>query len=1270
MIFSASRLRFVFVAAFLLIAGSIGNIGNVFAAEDYSQWSSSTTIFLNTTGFTPSLSGNVINFPVLVRLSTSNFSGFAQVKAGGADIRFSKSDGTTPLSYQIERWDAGNQVAEIWIRVDTIYSNSNSHTIKMLWGNPNAADSSKPANVFQTSNGFQAAWHLGETGNGNTFDATANNFIGTSSGTTKPVDAAGIIGKAKSFDGMASYFDVTGSAASILNFPQAGTYTISAWVNTNMVDGKFHDILTKGDHQYSLALNANNFWQMTEFKNNVGWVNSHATTAATVGTWKYVTGIKNGTAISLYMDGSKVADSNGGYNTAIPRVTTFDVAIGWNLDSAGFGGSTNGLHYFNGKIDELILTNTVRSADWINLCFQTQNAGQAVVSTCGLPVITTNPSNQTAASGQGGSFSIAASGATLYQWQSSVDGITWSNISGATATTLSFTAGSGIYVTGEKFRCRASNWCSTVTSTSATLCVSPSITVQPSNQTVPNGQTGSFSVTATGGGLSYQWQSSPDGTTWTNITGATGTTLSFTAGSGVYLTGAKFHCNAINSCGTVPSSSATLCVSASITTQPSNQTVPSGQAGSFTIAATNAVSYQWQSSPDGTTWTNIAGATGTTLSFTAGSGIYVAGARFRCNVTNSCATVTSNTAILSISCSLPAITQHPLSQTIPSGQASSFSVTATGGGLTYQWQYSYDGIAWPTLTGETGTTLSFTAGSGNYQNAVKIHCSVTNSCGTVASNAATLTVCTPPSTSDPLDKGVLVGQTASFIVNVGQGSPSFQWEHSTDGGSTWSDVTTGTGYDTANYTTAPTVQTDNGTRFRCKLYNTCDTITSGSALLTVCTPCAITANPSGLSVQNGTPVSFSVTATGSGSIGYQWQDSVLGRGWLPISSANSPTYGYTALQGDDGKFYRCVVTNTCATVYSTVAPLTVCTSPVIGTNPTDRSVTTGQSASFSVIMSAGSGTLNYQWQDSVAGGWFNISGNNAATYSFTTASGDNGKKFRCIVSNSCAPDAYSSAALLTVCTPPSIATPPASHTATAGLRDSFTVAASGTPSLQFQWQDSITGGTSWVDLTGETNQSYIITTVASGQNGWKYRCRVSSNSTCGTAVTTAAATLTVCTPPVIATQPVTLPLKQIGDVVSFSVTVNPDATGPAYQWERSPDGSTWTYAAGAGAATSTYGFTVAAGDTGSYFKCRITNSCTTDSIFSSIVSLSGCTPPSTSNPANQNVTANATATFSVTGSGTGTLLYQWQDSVSAWANVASGGTAASYSFTAVSNMRH
>src|SRR3984893_13878326 len=120
------------------------------------------------------------------------------------------------------------------------------------------------------------------------------------------------------------------------------------------------------------------------------------------------------------------------------------------------------------------------------------------------PAITTQPTSQTVNVGQTASFSAAASGSPTptVRWQvRTKSGSTWSNIAGANTAAYSFTTSPN--QTGYEYRAVFTNVAGSATSNAATLSFSPpagpSITTQPTNQTVAAGQSASFSAAARGG---------------------------------------------------------------------------------------------------------------------------------------------------------------------------------------------------------------------------------------------------------------------------------------------------------------------------------------------------------------------------------------------------------------------------------------------------------------------------------------------------------------------------------------------------------------------------------------------------------------------------------------------------------------------------------------------------------------------------------------------------------------------------------------------------
>jgi hypothetical protein len=160
--------------ALTVAAACIGIFGWSFAAygaDDYSQWAHAGAITLNTTATGAGVTTAQTGFPVLMRLTSGNFT-FSQALSGGKDIRFATSGGVH-IPYQIERWDSTNQVAEIWVKVDVL-GNNNTQSITMYWGKAGAADSSSGSAVFAPANGFAGVWHMSDGGTGPRADATGN----------------------------------------------------------------------------------------------------------------------------------------------------------------------------------------------------------------------------------------------------------------------------------------------------------------------------------------------------------------------------------------------------------------------------------------------------------------------------------------------------------------------------------------------------------------------------------------------------------------------------------------------------------------------------------------------------------------------------------------------------------------------------------------------------------------------------------------------------------------------------------------------------------------------------------------------------------------------------------------------------------------------------------------------------------------------------------------------------------------------------------------
>jgi hypothetical protein len=282
----------------------------------------------------------------------------------------------------------------------------------------------------------------------------------------------------------------------------------------------------------------------------------------------------------------------------------------------------------------------------------------------------------------------------------------------------------------------------------------PAFTSHPAGVSVSAGQVAIFSAVATGGGLSYQWQRNPGGnTSFSNLAGALSasyTTPATTISGGTANTGDSYRVIVTNTVASATSNAASLTVTSvaapTITTQPASQTILSGSTVTVSVSANDGggtLTYQWSSSPDGTTWTGVGtnAPSYTSAALTTGQ----SGLRFRVVVSNSAGSATSASATITVNAAvvLPTITTHPANQTIANGETAVLSVVATTGGgtLFYQWAYSSDsGATWNNVN-TNGTVNPFTTlALSSAQTGIRYRVTVSNSAGGVVSNAATITV--------------------------------------------------------------------------------------------------------------------------------------------------------------------------------------------------------------------------------------------------------------------------------------------------------------------------------------------------------------------------------------------------------------------------------------------------------------------------------------------------------------------------------------------------
>jgi hypothetical protein len=324
-----------------------------------------------------------VHFPVLIRLNAGNFV-FLQARSADADLMFTNSN-SAALPYEIERWDPAANHAEVWVRVDTVFGNDSNQSITMYWGASTmdsmgslqgpATSPSKGAAVFDTADGFQGVWHMGDNASNSVRDATANRYHGLSPDSARPSIADGAIGACRTFDGSRDYITMPNTATGKLDFPQKGKYSVSAWVMADTFVDLQQVLVSKGRYQYFLWVDSTS-WQFWEYQDRAGWEASAQ--QGTLRQWVLLTGVRDGAAQHLYVNGEP-ADSFSLKSDFNPRNTTNNLILGRAQDVATGSHANAGFCYFRGKIDEVRIMSTTQSPDWVRLCYMNQREDNKLV---------------------------------------------------------------------------------------------------------------------------------------------------------------------------------------------------------------------------------------------------------------------------------------------------------------------------------------------------------------------------------------------------------------------------------------------------------------------------------------------------------------------------------------------------------------------------------------------------------------------------------------------------------------------------------------------------------------------------------------------------------------------------------------------------------------------------------------------------------------------------------------------------------------------------
>ena len=339
---------------------------------------------------------DLTNFPVLVKISSD--SNMSSALATGYDVRFADSTGNTILQYERESWSGGGGsavTANFWVKVPTV-NHSSPTTIYVYYGNSSAPDGQNVAGVWDSN--FLGVWHMADNASNKTVVDSTGGDNGVAQANTNTKTTTGKIDKALTFNGSSDYINMGSNVGS---FSLASNFTVSAWVNSALDSSD--DIIygnTWTDYGYMLSITSAKKarFMLSRSSSKYKGIDSSVLSSG----WHYITGVWNGTSPKIFIDGlenSQTAITRG----TVDSITTTEITkIG--LDTTG------DRHYFKGPIDEMRVSNLVRSADWIKFEYHNiSDSGNNLAFASQETKI--NTYTITAAAGAGGA--VTPSGATL-----------------------------------------------------------------------------------------------------------------------------------------------------------------------------------------------------------------------------------------------------------------------------------------------------------------------------------------------------------------------------------------------------------------------------------------------------------------------------------------------------------------------------------------------------------------------------------------------------------------------------------------------------------------------------------------------------------------------------------------------------------------------------------------------------------------------------------------------------------------------------------------
>ena len=316
------------------------------------NWQYRKKITFDTTPVGADITGNLKDYPVLVRLHSGIFD-FNNARDDGEDIRFISGDDKTPIKYHIEKYDRIDEIAIIWVKVPRIAGNSSIDSIYMYYGNDAAAGGQDSGGTYDINQ--IGVYHVGEI-EGAPRDSTAfENHPSQFNGT---LGLPGVIGNGLAMNGGGDRIVIPASPSLEL---KTG-FTLSAWIRI-MQPQQDGYLFYRGSEERSLVVGVDGtkiYARLSigkedkEKKTSPKIIETDLGADLSLQTWQYLSlTMEPDGSIKIYLDGMEMTSVD--LPVKIPEFNE-DIFVGDSPESE---------HPLIAELDEITLSNIPRNSDWI-----------------------------------------------------------------------------------------------------------------------------------------------------------------------------------------------------------------------------------------------------------------------------------------------------------------------------------------------------------------------------------------------------------------------------------------------------------------------------------------------------------------------------------------------------------------------------------------------------------------------------------------------------------------------------------------------------------------------------------------------------------------------------------------------------------------------------------------------------------------------------------------------------------------------------------------